>query len=377
MYALEIFEDTKKAIIGEYECFWSHLQGAEKEAMIKDFDATIKQYIKRFLLLIDSRYSDVYEIKRIVDSQNESRYYVSSEHLDTLYNAAKKISDGKRRGQLILPAGMRKKMLDIYRSPIDRGLEDSYMPFFSQHFRLKLGQMNIITGIPSHGKSEFLDQYLVDMALAHKITTAIFSPENYPIELHIIKLASKILNKPFYRPNNRMTEEDLHRALDYIQARFIFLEPYENDVSLESLLSLVLEAKEKNNISAFVFDPWNEIEHNIPANKTEVQYIGESLTKIRRFGRKHNISPFIVAHPTKLLPNKPGEPFPVPTAYNINGGAMWYNKADNILTVYRNEDDTVSVYVQKIKFKQYGKKGVIDFDYSLDTGRYTERENNI
>ena len=126
-----------------------------------------------------------------------------------------------------------------------------------------------------------------------------------------------------------------------------------------------------------MLDPWNDIESNIPANKTEVQYIGECLTKIRRFGRANKITPFIVAHPTKLLPKQAGDPYPVPTAYNINGGEMWFNKADNILTVYRNLDDTITVYVQKIKFKQFGKKGQIDFNYNPKTGVYEEKKEDI
>jgi len=212
---------------------------------------------------------------------------------------------------------------------------------------------------------------LVMYAAGYRMKFAVFSPENYPIELHIVKLVSKFIQKPFYS-YDRMSEAALETAIEMVRNSFFFIEPHEDNVSLESILGLVLKCKEENNIDGFVVDPWNEIEHNIPQGKTEVQYIGQALTTIRRFGRKHNISPFIVAHPTKMKPFKPGEPTPIPQAYDINGGAMWYNKADNIICVYRNTDNSVDLHIQKIKFKHYGKKGCMTVYYNFKTGCYSE-----
>jgi len=199
----------------------------------------------------------------------------------------------------------------------------------------------------------------------------VFSPENYPLELHITKLASKFFRKSFFG-HNRMTRQELQVAIQAIHEHFVFITLHEDSTTLECLLALVLKCHEEKKVDGFIIDPWNELEHNKPANQTEPQYIGNCLTSIRRFGRKHNISPFIIAHPTKLKPNKVGEPTPVPVAYDINGGAMWYNKADNILCVYRNNDNTVDIHVQKIKFKFYGRKGTVMLYYDYKTGCYSE-----
>jgi len=374
MHTVETYKALRDKLMPDFVSYW---EGVTIETGSRQqWETALKFYIKRMLLLIDSRYSDKHEIKRLVDGLNESAFYFSPEHLELIYEAAQKISDGKKRGSLIRVADLEASIKEIYSKPFDEGLSISVYHKFSYHYRFAGGQLNVITGIPSHGKSEFLDQLISLWAMEHKLKFAMFSPENYPKEFHIVKFLSKFTYKPFYS-EGRMSSADLDGAMKKINEHLIFLEPHEDDISLEALLSLVLDAKKEHGISAFVLDPWNDIESNIPANKTEVQYIGECLTKIRRFGRANKITPFIVAHPTKLLPKQAGDPYPVPTAYNINGGAMWFNKADNILTVYRNPDDTITVYVQKIKFKQFGKKGQIDFNYNPKTGVYEEKKEDI
>jgi twinkle protein len=79
-----------------------------------------------------------------------------------------------------------------------------------------------------------------------------------------------------------------------------------------------------------------------------------------------------VAHPTKMQKvSETSDKFRVPTLYDIAGSAHFYNKADNGITVYR-DDPSVFVHVQKIRFKHIGKKGVAEFAYDHHSGRYTE-----
>lgn len=343
----------------------------KKPELKAKLDLTLSEYLKRYLLLIDSRYADMAEIKRLVDSQNTSLFAFDIDEIDELYEIAKDYNEGRKKGTILTADKIKDKVIQLYKQEAETGLILPSYPTFSKLFRYKHGQLNIITGVPTHGKSEWLDQMLVMYAAGHRMKFAIFSPENYPIELHIVKLVSKFMDKPFYA-NYRMSENELEIAVEMVKNSFFFIEPHEDNVSLESILNLTLKCHEENKIDGFVIDPWNEIEHNIPVGKTEVQYIGQALTTIRRFGRKHNISPFIVAHPTKMKPLKAGESTPVPQAYDINGGAMWYNKADNIICIYRNNDNSVDLHVQKIKFKHYGKKGSMTVYYNFKTGCYSE-----
>jgi twinkle protein len=79
-------------------------------------------------------------------------------------------------------------------------------------------------------------------------------------------------------------------------------------------------------------------------------------------------------HPAKIYRNKDGTR-PVPTPYDISGSAHWYNKADNIICVHRdqaNGSQDVELHIQKVRFKHVGHLGLAILKYDKVTGRYFE-----
>ena len=56
-------------------------------------------------------------------------------------------------------------------------------------------RLAIITGVPSSGKSEFIDEICTRLNILHGWKVGYFSPENSPMELHISKIVSKITGK--------------------------------------------------------------------------------------------------------------------------------------------------------------------------------------
>jgi twinkle protein len=62
--------------------------------------------------------------------------------------------------------------------------------------------------------------------------------------------------------------------------------------------------------------------------------------------------------------------FDVPTLYDINGSANFYNKCDYGMVVYRNFiDGIVKIIISKVKFKHLGQGGEVDFNYNSVNGR--------
>lgn len=79
----------------------------------------------------------------------------------------------------------------------------------------------------------------------------------------------------------------------------------------------------------------------------------------------------LMAHPTKMQKNKDGEP-EIPTLCDISGSANFYNKADFGIVVHRNRlENTVEIYVKKVKFRHLGECGMALFKYNLNNGRYS------
>ncbi len=247
------------------------------------------------------------------------------------------------------------------------------------------GQFSIATGIPGHGKSEFLDAVFVNLATTYGWTFAIFSPENQPLELHFQKIAEKFIGKPFFKSARtpRMTLTDLETAKSWVAKHFSFILPESENLSVDSVLKLARTAVQRKGVRGVIIDPWNELDHTRPPSLTETEYISSSLTKIRRFARETGSHVWLVAHPSKLRKERDSSGnmvYPVPTPYDISGSAHWRNKADNALTVYRDvtsEGSLVQVHVQKVRFKHCGKPGVAELEYDILTGRYSEPRTEI
>jgi hypothetical protein len=283
-----------------------------------------------------------------------------------------KISDLKKRVKEYRIAGVQNTSVVPSCSEIGQ-----YWPTFSTHYRPAKATLNIFTGIPGHGKSEFTDALMLNTAVAHGWKWAVFSPENYPHERYIQKLTEKYVGKAMF---GLMTDTELDAAMDYLESLFVLIEPYEDDITIDAIKHLSTEACESFGVDGITWDPWNEMELDVKDYEKENDAIGRNLSKIRRFARRKDVCMNIVAHPTKLQKDFKTKVYPVPRLYDINGSAHWYNKADNGITVYRNFDgdgaDTIDVHVQKIKFKVHGCVGVTSFRYQVSSGRFVELDDN-
>lgn len=170
-----------------------------------------------------------------------------------------------------------------------------------------------------------------------------------------------------------MNPAQLQAALQWVQDHFVFIAP-EETITVDSLLSTAKNLVTRRGIRGLLIDPWNEFDHRCPSNISETEYISYCLGKIRRFARRHGVHVWISAHPQKLYRREDGS-YPVPTPYDIAGSAHWRNKADNCLTIWRDElepDCPVKLFVQKIRFKEVGKVGVVELTWNKLSGRYEE-----
>ena len=235
------------------------------------------------------------------------------------------------------------------------------------HIRFQEGYLTTITGIPGHGKSEFLDFLLCRLNVSHGWKTALYSPENHPLELHFSKFAEKIIGKPF-EGSDRLSPIDLQNMIKYHSENFFFINP-ESDFKLETILDAVRQLVRKKGINAFVIDAWNKLDHHYTTNETK--YISEQLDKITRFCELNKVHCFLVAHPTKIQKDKATKKYEVPNLYSISGSANFYNKTANGITVYRDyETGQTEIHIQKVKFKHWGKVGLVVLGWNYKNGRY-------
>lgn len=250
-----------------------------------------------------------------------------------------------------------------------RGLDDLYT--------VGLGQWTAITGTPGSGKSEWLDAMLVNLAEADEWEFAIYSPENYPPATHLVKLVEKRARKPFGDGKvERMNVVEYAEAAAWVTTRFFWLEPTLK--TPDELIRVALDMRHPGTKFGIVLDPWNTLEHQ-RGSMSETDYVSFILTEVTKLARAANAHVWLVVHPAKIPRNKDGTR-PVPTPYDISGSAHWYNKADNVLTVHRDQVEQgqdVDIHVQKVRFKHIGRVGLATLKYDRVTGRYFEFPSNL
>ena len=242
---------------------------------------------------------------------------------------------------------------------------------FDDLISFELGRLLIVTGIPSHGKSEFVDEMLYRLNLIYKWKIAYFSPENHPLQLHISKIVSKLTGKKFDR--ERLSRSEYYEARDMMQDNYFFIDPKDSS-DLDTILEKASWLVKKKGIKTLVIDPYNKLEHNMQNGQSETQYISTFLDRLIMFAKQKGIMIVLVAHPIKM--KKEGGEFEVPNLYSINGSSHFYNKTDYGLCVYKNKiSNMVDIHIQKVKFKHLGHEGVTQFHYNMNNGRYAPNIN--
>lgn len=253
----------------------------------------------------------------------------------------------------------------LFESGFQKGYEIGHSNF-DNLCSFELGRLCVVTGIPGHGKSEFVDEIVTLLNLKYGLKFAYFSPENYPATYLYSKLMSKITGKSFDK--KYLPIKEYEEAKEYINENFYTIYP-KDDFTLDEILSKAKYLVKKRGIKGLIVDPYNKLESNIPSGMNETNYISKQLDGLVNFAQKNNVLVFLVAHPRKMQ-IKEGKP-ECPTLYDINGSANFFNKTDYGLSIYRDrEENTVSVDVLKVKFKHLGECGSARFKYNVTNGRY-------
>lgn len=224
---------------------------------------------------------------------------------------------------------------------------------FDEIFSTYTGQFITVTGIPSSGKSDFVDQMAVGYNLNYGWKTAFASPENKPTYLHAHKLIRKLWQG---MPDKSDVGSDKWNNIStHINDNFFFIEM--DRYSLDSVLRKGAELVKRKGIKCLVIDPYNKVRDTDAKTEDVNKYTLEYLQKIETFCKKFDVLVIIVAHPTKMYKNAEGK-IEEPTMYNIKGGGEWYDASYHGILVHRDyEAKTVKAKVLKVKFQNLGENG--------------------
>ena len=241
------------------------------------------------------------------------------------------------------------------------------------HYRMRCGDLAVITGTPGSGKSTFLNDVCCRVAEKYKVRVAWASFEQLPQRDHRRALRSWYLRS---LPRNQ-TSMDIQRADEWIDRQHVFIVPdEEEDADLEWLLDCMEAAVVRYEAKIICLDPWNEIVQSRGSRETETDYTSRALRQLKRFAKRFQVHVILVAHPTKM--QRINGEYQKPTLYDIAGSANFNNKTDVGLVVHKVDQDTSLVEVLKSRYwDEIGKPGGVLMEYCIYDRRFRESERSV
>lgn len=226
-------------------------------------------------------------------------------------------------------------------------------------FKFYQGQFVVLTGIASHGKSTFMLNVLLKLALERGVGSFLYVPEN---ESHLREKLRLI-----WRGNEKQFQH-FCRSQCTIQSAIPHAQ-YEPAHTIDWVLDRAAWSVTNRGTEIVFVDPWNELDRARKRDELMTDYIGRCLMKIKDFCRSTTAIVIIAAHPTKAIGNNGGR---VVSLADIEGSMNWYNKCDNGLIVVRDAaTNTSKVISAKVREIGAGKIGTCHFTVDPATGQFT------
>ena len=244
------------------------------------------------------------------------------------------------------PSAFAERLNDLFVKGTGKGFSTGYQSV-DGIYTIAPSQLTVVTGYPSSGKSNFVDQLMVNLAKNEDWKFVVCSFENQP-EIHISRLMEIYTQKRFFDGNNRMTAQEKEIAFKWVEDHFLFIDTNgEEPSTLDAILERARVAVKRMGVRGMVIDPYNYIELD-KSNTTETEAISLMLTKVQKFCKSYDVHTWFVAHPSKI--NRSGVEQPRPDGMAISGSMAWWAKTDNGITVHR-QTDCVEIAVWKCRYR--------------------------
>jgi len=255
------------------------------------------------------------------------------------------------------------------------------------HFSYYKPWWNLTYGIPNSGKSEFELFRMMCMAVKHGWKWACFVPEAYPAADFYNDCVMKLTGKGVdIDSKHRLTKEEYQVALDFVNEHFYFIYPQDdkdpqgNQMSnnFSNVVDKIKELKLSKGIDGFLIDPINQLSASTDFTGSKDEKLEQMYGAIDILCKTHHLSGNLIAHPRTLYDKVDGD-YPMPTPYQVAGGAMNYNKAYTITCVHRPTNQSnklntlVEIDIKKVKkHKVAGSPACIDMHFDKKRGWYLD-----
>ena len=277
---------------------------------------------------------------------------------------------------------------------VQRG-EDTGFKCLDELYSIKQGSFTIVQGAPTHGKSEFIFEMLLNQAFKYGKKSNVLSPETGTAEEIAMELIHKYLGKTAYSTNPySCNEKEFFAALAWVNHHFAIADDQDKSYSFDGLTEAIdkFEKDNKTEYELVMAEPWNELDHKLSlvANFGRQDLsIEDEMNSIRRYCKNRNKHIFLSFHPSfqELVHDKTTgiDYYKMPKAREAAGGQATLRKAFSWINIWRppvgmvdpwtNEpyrENELQIQVEKSKPKGIGKKGITKVFLDWKKSRYYE-----
>ena len=396
-----IGQDEVYIVEGEFDVLALHTHGIKNVISLPngandndDYWLNSERYIKDIKKFIIGTDNDVKGIEvREKIAQRLGRYrcefieWDGKDANDDLINGCLESSLKNRKR---FPVSGTFKVSDLYNDILhlyDNGLPETIYPKhycfgnMKDIFTVMRGHLITGTGIPSHGKSNFTDWYVLNLINDYGFKASWFSPEHSPMSLYHTNLCEKVIGKNFWgkvkgQNVQRITKEEIELYRDWADEKIYLTDCVNGEFpTWDWLFEKFKEQMYNYGIDIFVIDAFNKV---LLPKGNKIDAINEVLTKLTSFAQTNNVMIFLVAHPTKMRKNEQTQLLDVPTLYDVSGSADFRNQTHDGFTVYRyweneqtQQENETEFFNMKTKFNFQGEiGGSVKFKYCENNGRF-------
>jgi len=343
-----------------------HFIKAEKIILVFDNDIPGENGKKEFLRRFGAHKCFIVDLKDCKDSNDYLIKYGKEELKKALENHIEIPLEN-----VSIYNDYKDKVREFFLNGMPKGIITGNLGGLDENFSSEFGQIILVTGIPSMGKSEIADQMIIGYAVKYSYNIGVASVENKPNELHFQKIIKKLngitpTEKSHFNKNFEACEK-------FANDHFVMID-LDDGYDLERVLLKAEELVYRKGIRILVIDPFNKIRYkgkveSITGNRTN-DYTSVYLQAINDFAVKFNVIVILVAHPIKMSKLETGKRA-IPDFYDVKGGGEFYDMCHHGIVVHRDyASDLTLIRTLKVKFAHLGENNKDAwFKYNINNGR--------
>lgn len=249
---------------------------------------------------------------------------------------------------------------------------------FADVFRFKGTGILTVTGIPGHGKTEFVDQIIIDLARLYKHESIVVGFEQTPAE-HTVKnirrmVGANVTCPSYFNPSN---EPEFKEAYNFVTKYIKHIDTNKVGGNVNKILEFAAkQIKESRGNGGdpryLIMDPFNML--SIKGRFSGHEKIEEILRRLTHFSHQMGVLVILVAHPFKMRKDEKSGEYEVPDFYSVKGSSAFFEMSYHGLVVYRTGyQPSDPVFAKPLKLKQ-NNLGIVGekvfFIYDKPSGRY-------